>query len=421
MFATMSVTTADVIVTACPLLPAAPPDEMSAPGGLFVCCGLPAAAGTGSTVRLDIAHHFANLPDPRHRVGRRLHLLSDILVIALTAVICGARSWEAIADFGRTKHAWFRSIGLKLPNGIASHDTFERIFAALDPVAFQDAFTCWINAICQSLGLCHIPIDGKALRGSRGPDGTCLHLVSAWASQQRLSLAQVAVDDKSNEITAIPVILQMLDLHGALVSIDAAGCQKNIAGQIRDGGGDYLLAVKDNQPTLRTDIGRCFETAYDTDFAGLAHDSFTTQEVGHGRHEERVCTVLYEPTGLSTKEEWVDLKAIVQVIRTVRQGDKETTEVAYYISSSTASAKMLAEAVRGHWGIENGQHWCLDVLFGEDRCRTRQGNAAENLAWLRKMALSLFRQDSSKGSIPTRQIRAAADDEYRLSLLIMFC
>ncbi len=205
------------------------------------------------------------------------------------------------------------------------------------------------------------------------------------------------------------------------MSIDAIGCQKEIARQIRDAQADYLLAAKDNQPTLRTDIGGCFMAAYDKDFEGIKHDSYTTEEVSHGRHEKRVCTVIYEPTGLSTKHEWVDLKAIVQVIRTVRQGDKETTEVAYYISSSMASAKMLAEAVRGHWGIENGQHWCLDVLFGEDRCRTRAGNAAENLAWLRKMALALFRQDSSKGTIPTRQFRAAADDEYRFSLLVMMC
>jgi predicted transposase YbfD/YdcC len=416
MFATMSVTTASVPVTACPPLPPGTATELSAPLCLFVSSAV-SVANTAATVRIDIAHHFANLPDPRHRAFPGHHLLSDILVIALTAVICGAKSWEAIADFGTTKAAWFRSIGLKLPNGIPSHDTFMRIFAALDPIAFQHSFTSWINAVCNTLGFCHIPIDGKALRGTRGPDGTCLHLVSAWAAEHRLTLAQVAVDDKSNEITAIPMVLKMLDLHGALVSIDAIGCQKAIAQQIRDDGGDYLLAVKDNQPTLYTDVQDCFERAHDLQFVGIKHDSFTTEEVSHGRHEQRVYTVLYEPTGLSTKDEWVDLKAVVQVIRTVRKGDKESTEVAYYISSSTASAKVLAEAVRGHWSIENNQHWCLDVLFGEDRCRTRHGNAAQNLAWLRKMVLSVFGQDQSKGTIPTRQFRAAADDEYRLHLL----
>jgi predicted transposase YbfD/YdcC len=370
---------------------------------------------------LDIAHHFANLPDPRHPAFRDRHRLCDILVIALSAILSGARSWDAIADFGVAKETWFRSLGLALPNGIPAHDTFNRLFAALDPLAFQQGFTSWINAVCRTLGFCHIPVDGKTVRGTRGPDGTCLHLVSAWAAEHRLTLAQVAVADQSNEITAIPDLLRLLDLHGALVSIDAIGCQKDIARQIRADEGDYLLAVKDNQPTLRSDVERCFAQAYDQDLAGITHDSFTTQEVSHGRCEERVYTVLYEPPGLSTQAEWTDLKAVVQVIRTRREGDKKSDEVAYYISSSRAGAKVLAEGVRAHWGIENGQHWCLDVLFGEDRCRTRQGHAAENLAWLRKMALSLFRHDDSQGSVPTKQLRAAASDDYRRHLLNLLC
>ena len=370
---------------------------------------------------LDIAHHFADVPDPRHPSFRDRHALGDILVTGLAAVLSGANSWDGIAEFGVSKEAWLRSLGLALPNGIPSHDTFNRIFAGLDPLAFQHSFTSWVNAVCHTLGFCHIPIDGKAVRGSRGPDGTCLHLVSAWAAQQRLTLAQVATDDKSNEITAIPRLLELLDLHGALVSIDAIGCQKEIARQIRDQGGDYLLALKDNQPTLCADVGACFLEAYETDFTQVEHDSVTTREVSHGRYEERLYTALYEPAGLSTQAEWADLKAVLQVVRTRRRGDQESTEVAYYISSSTATAAVLAEAVRGHWGIENGQHWCLDVLFGEDRCRTRQGNAAQNLAWLRKMALSLFRHDASKGSIPTRRLRAALDDDYRTHLLQLLC
>jgi predicted transposase YbfD/YdcC len=370
---------------------------------------------------LAIAEHFANLPDPRHPAFRGRHLLGDILVIALAAVLSGANSWDGIAAFGLSKQTWLLQIGLQLPGGIPSHDTFNRIFAALNPLAFQHAFTSWINAVCHTLGFCHIPVDGKALRGATGPDGTCLHLVSAWAAQNRLTLAQVAVADKSNEITAIPEVLKMLDLAGALVSIDAIGCQKEIAKQIRDEQGDYLLAVKDNQPTLHADIHKRFEQAYDQDFVGIKHDVFTTQETSHGRLEQRVCTVLYEPSGLTVQAEWVDLKTIVQVIRTVRRGDKESDEVAYYISSSTASAQLLAEGVRAHWSIENTQHWCLDVLFGEDRCRTRQGNAAENLAWLRKMALAVFRQDDSKGSVPTRRLRAALDDDYRTHLLNLLC
>jgi predicted transposase YbfD/YdcC len=366
---------------------------------------------------LEIAHHFASVPDPRHPAFRDHHLLGDILVIALSAVLTGARSWEGIAEFGRAKEAWLRSLGLPLPNGIPSHDTFNRVFADLDPVAFQASFTSWINGVCEALGVRHLPIDGQTLRGTRGPEGTCLHLVSAWAAEHRLTLAQVAVEDKSNEITAIPKVLALLDLKGALVSIDAIGCQKNIAAQIRAGGGDYLLAVKDNQPTLYDDIQACFLQAYEEDFAAVKQETFTTQEVGHGRREERVYTVIYEPSGLRTQADGVDLKTIVQVIRTRQVGDKVSEEVSYHLSSSEAAAGVLAEGIRVHWGIENGQHWSLDVLFGQDRCRARHKNAAENLAWVRKVALGIFGQDQTKGSVPTRQLRAALDDDYRLHLL----
>jgi predicted transposase YbfD/YdcC len=376
---------------------------------------------TSEAGRLDIAHHFANVPDPRHPAFRDHHLLGDLLVIALSAVLAGARSWEAIAQLGRSKEAWLRSLGLRLPNGIPSHDTFNRVFADLDPVAFQDCFTGWINGVCEALGVRHIPVDGQALRGSRGPDGTCLHLVSAWAAQGRLTLAQVAVQDKSNEITAIPEVLRLLDLKGALVSIDAIGCQKEVARQIREQGGDYVLAVKGNQPTLSADVEACFLAAYEEDFAGLRHEVVTTVGVGHGRSEERTYTVIYEPSGLSTQEEWAGLRSVVQVIRTRRVGEKEGVEVSYYISSSAAAAEVLAEGIRAHWSIENGQHWCLDVLLGQDRCRARHKNAAENLAWVRKVALGLFRQDDTKGSIPTRQLRAALDDDYRSHLLNILC
>jgi predicted transposase YbfD/YdcC len=372
-------------------------------------------------VPLDIAHHFAGVPDPRHPAFQEHHLLGDILVIALTASFSGAHSWEAMARFGHSKVTWLRGLGLKLPNGIPSHDTFNRIFAALDPLAFQHGFTAWINAVCDTLGFCHIPIDGKTLRGTRGPDGTCLHLVSAWAAEYRLTLAQVAVTDKSNEITAIPKLLELLDVHGALVSIDAMGCQKGIAQQIRDGGGDYLLALKDNQPTLHAEVEACFDHADAIDWEQVRHDIWVTTETSHGRWEERVYTVLYEPSGLSTAGQWRDLKSVVRVVRTRAQGAQESVEVSYYISSSTGAAAVLAEGIRVHWSIENVQHWCLDVLLCEDRCRTRQGNAAENLAWLRKMVLALLRRDTSKDSVPTKQLRAALEDDYRLHLLYLLC
>jgi predicted transposase YbfD/YdcC len=367
-----------------------------------------------SATPLDIAHHFRDLPDPRHPAFRDHHLLGDILVVALCAVLSGADSWEDIAAFGRTKEPWLRGLGLRLPNGIPAHDTFNRVFGDLDPDAFQACFTAWINAICGPLGFCHIPIDGKSVRGARGPDGTCLHLVSAWASEHRLSLAQVAVADKSNEITAIPRLLRLLELRGALVTIDAIGCQKEIAKQIVAGGGDYLLAVKDNQPTLHADVAACFASTA----PAVRRDVSRTEEVGHGRREEREYTVLYELSGLSTQAEWAGLKSVVRVVRRRQQtGKEQSTEVAYYISSSTASAAVLGSCIRDHWGIENGQHWVLDVVFGEDGCRTRQGHAAENLAWLRKMVLSLLRQDKSKGSAPNKRLRAAWDDDYRRQLL----
>ncbi len=230
-------------------------------------------------------------------------------------------------------------------------------------------------------------------------------------------MAQVAVEGKGNEITAIPRLLAMLNLHKALVSIDAIGCQTGIARQVRAAGGDYLLAVKDNQPTLHQDVQGCFDAAYGKDFEGVKHDIYTSTEVSHGRYEERICTVIYQPQGLSTIDEWQDLEAVVRVVRIRREKGKESIETAHFISSSTAEAKVLAEAARNHWGIENCQHWVLDVVFAEDRCRTNHGHAAQNLAWLRKMALSVFGQDDSRGSIPTRQIRAAADDHYRLHLL----
>ena len=296
---------------------------------------------TAEARRLDIAHHFACVPDPRHPAFRDHHLLGDLLVIALSAVLVGARSWEGIAEFGRSKQTWLRSLGLSLPNGIASHDTFNRIFADLDPDAFQASFVSWINGVCDALGVRYLPIDGQTLRGTRGPDGTCLHLVSAWAAEHRITLAQVAVEDKSNEITAIPELLALLDLKGALVSIDAIGCQKDIAAQIREGGGDYVLAVKDNQPTLSSDVEGCFVQAYEDDFATVKHDKFTTQEVGHGRREERAYTVIYEPSGLRAQADWVDLKAIVQVIRTRQVGRRR----AWRCRTTSAAARRRPRSV----------------------------------------------------------------------------
>ena len=366
---------------------------------------------------LDIPGHFADLPDPRHPSFRGFHLLGDIVAVALCAVLSGATSWDAIAAFGHRKLGWLRSLGLKLPNGVPSHDTFNRVFAAINPRAFRDCFHGWLCSACDALGVSHVSIDGKALRGTRGPDGTCLHLVSAWAAEGRLTLAQVAVAGKSNEITAIPELLAVLGLEGALVSIDAIGCQKEIAGAVLAAGGDYLLAVKENQPTLYADIVAAFEDAERSGFAGVRHGRHATREAGHGRQEERHYTALYDLGGLSTRADWDGLTAVVRVVRRRRRGEKESVEEAYYISSSGAAAEVLGRGVRLHWGIENGCHWVLDVVFREDHSRTRQGHAAENLAWLRKMVLSLLGQGRGKASYRTTQFELAIDDEYRLQLL----
>jgi predicted transposase YbfD/YdcC len=366
--------------------------------------------------RLDIVYHFAALQDPRDP-RYCTHLLGDLLTIALCAMLSGAKSFEDMAAFGRTKEPWLRSLGLTLPGGIPSHDTFRDLFRHLNPAAFQQCFTSWINAVCARLGVQQVQIDGKSLRGSRGSDGTCLHLVSAWVAANCLTLAQVAVEDKSNEITAIPKLLKLLELEGALVSIDALGCQKDIAQAIRDTKADYLLQVKGNQPTLEADINASIEAAYEADFVGFEHDVSVSEFRGHGRQEERVCLVLYNLEGLSTRHEWVDLQAIVRVSRTIWEKDQETFEVAHYICSRRGSAEELGSATRGHWGIENGLHWVLDVIFREDDSRLQDRTAAENLGQLRRVVASLLRQDRSKGSVSGKLLRAAWDDDFRLHLL----
>jgi predicted transposase YbfD/YdcC len=366
---------------------------------------------------LSLLHHFAGLTDPRLKRTRR-HELTDILVIAICAVLGGADSWNEIQAFGESKKAWLARF-LTLPNGIPSHDTFNRVFAALDPEAFRACFTSWMNSVCARLGLKHVAIDGKALRGSRGRKGGlgCLHTVSVWAAEAGLTLGQVAVDDKSNEITAIPKLLELLDLGGALVSIDAMGCQKEIARQIVQAGGDYILAVKENQPTLYEDIRACFSAALDSEFAGLRHGVFVSRDEGHGRQEERTYSVIYNPPGLRSKDEWQGLEAIILVSRERREGDKYSHEASYYISSSTAGVKRLASGIRGHWGIENKVHWLLDVTFREDDSRVRAGHAAENLAWLRRVALALLRQDQSPGSIKVKRKKAGWDTDFLETLL----
>jgi predicted transposase YbfD/YdcC len=364
---------------------------------------------------LSIPTFFAKLKDPR-RAHRRLHHLQDIVVIALCAVIAGAQDWQEIETFGRKRKDWLRRF-LDLPNGIPSHDTFERVFDRLQPQAFQERFRAWVRAVSEALRIRHVAIDGKTLRGSGSAKLGPLHLVSAWATAQRLALGQVAVDGKSNEITAIPALLELLDLHGALVTIDAMGCQKDIAAKIVAGGGDYALTVKDNQPHLLEDIQACFERALDQDFAGLEHDTYETRQRGHGRVEYRCYTVLHCTEGIRHADEWAGLTTIGMCYRERTVAGQTTGEARYFIGSKKASAKYYGKGLRNHWGIENSLHWQLDVNFQEDRNRVTRRHAAENLALLRRLTLSLLQAHPAKLSIAKKRFAAALDPDFLEEIL----
>jgi predicted transposase YbfD/YdcC len=364
---------------------------------------------------LSIPRFFATLKDPR-RAHRRLHHLQDIIVIALCAVIAGAQDWQQIVTFGRKRLAWLRGF-LQLHNGIPSHDTFERVFDRLKPQAFQACFQSWVQAVSAALRIKHIAIDGKTLCGSASVKLGPLHLVSAWATAQHLSLGQVAVDAKSNEITAIPALLELLDLGGALVTLDAMGCQKAIAQKIVDQGGHYALTVKDNQEHLLEDIQQAFMKALDTDCADLDHDVYQTRERGHGREEYRCYTVLYTTEGIRHADAWANLTTIGMCYseRTVK--GETATEVRYFIGDKRAGAKYYALGLRNHWGIENNLHWQLDVNFGEDGSRVQKRTAAENLGLLRRLTLSLLKAHPSKDSIARKRFAAALDPGFLEEIL----
>jgi predicted transposase YbfD/YdcC len=353
--------------------------------------------------------HFRSLKDPRVQ-RRKKHLLLDIVVIAICGVICGCNDWQQIATFAQSRHDWLKKF-LRLPKGVPSHDTFERVFDRLDPGAFQACFRDWMQALHEALGLSQIAIDGKTLRSSGTGGRQTLHLVSAWATANCLSLGQVAVAEKSNEITAIPQLLELLDIRGALVTIDAMGCQKEIAARIVDGGGDYVLTVKDNQPSLLAALQDCFQKAIDSDFAGMAHADYQTEERGHGREEIRYYHIITEPQ-LPKGADWKGLQVIGMCYHECTQNGATTSETRYFIGSRKANAKVYGKALRGHWGIENTLHWQLDVSFAEDKNRVSKRHGAENLALVRRLALSLLKQHPDKKSIACKRLQAALDPEF---------
>ena len=331
--------------------------------------------------------------------------------------ICGADSRTEVEEFGHAKRDWLKRF-LGLPNGIPSHDTFTRVFAALDPAEFQACFAAWMAAACRATGLTPIAIDGKAVRAAeRNTFSGRLHLVTAWAAENRLVLAQAAVPDLANEQAAIPELLKVLDLAGAVVTIDAGGCYAEIAERIQGEGGEYVLALKDNQPLLRQAVADRFQAVINDGPPAAGYDRHEEQTKGHGREETRTCEVLRDVAGLPGQANWPGLCTIAVVCRLCRVQGTETAEVRYFVSSLDADARTLQGLVRGHWGIENELHWVLDVAFREDANKTRVGHAGENLGWLRRVALSLLKRTPDKGSIKGKRLKAGWDEAFLTSVL----
>jgi predicted transposase YbfD/YdcC len=362
--------------------------------------------------------HFATLPDPR--VARhRWHKLSDILVIAVCAVLCGAESYPAIEDFGQEREEWLRQF-LELPEGIPSHDTFNRVLRLLDPVEFQTCFLHWMQAVAEVTAGEVVALDGKALRRSfaKGTSKRAIHMVSAWASENGVVLGQRKVDTKSNEITAVPELLDLLLLKGCIVTIDAMGCQRTIAQTILEQGADYVLAVKGNQPTLEHAVARFFLTGAEAEANRTRSDYYEQTERGHGREETRRAWSSAALGAELTTLAWPGLQSIGMVEATRTVGGKTSVEQRFYVSSLPPDAAQFAHTVRKHWGVENQLHWSLDVTFREDQSRLRTGHGAENFAVLRHIALNLLRQESSLKSLPRKRLACALNPDYLLKVLL---
>lgn len=366
-----------------------------------------------------LVDHFADLPDSRV-VGRTSHDVLDIVVIALCGVMSGAEGWDDIEDWARERVDWLRQF-LKLRNGVPGHDTIRRVFEMIRPEELETRFEAWVGGICPSLIGKVLAIDGKAVRGSGRSGHRALHMVSVFLAEHGMTLAQRVCPEKSNEITAIKELLPALALQGTIVTIDAMGCQTEIAAAIIEGGGDYVLAVKDNQPNLAEAIRDFFSVLNQPGYPKRPISFKETLDKGHGRVEIRRCTAVDNLDWLELlelKAPWVGLKSVVRIESIRHVGDEQTTEVRYFISSLPADSARILHAVRSHWAIENSLHWCLDVTFGDDASKIHIQNAAHNFALLRRIALNVFRSDASrKLSLPKKLKLAAWNSSYLASVL----
>lgn len=370
------------------------------------------------TLRQRIQDCFATIQDPRSN-RTQLHQLSDILTIAILSTIAGGQGWEDMEVYGESKQAWLSTF-LALPNGIPSADTFRRLFERIHHQQFEQCFEQWVRLLVEDLEVKLIAIDGKGVNGSydRSIGRKALHLVSAWASEHRLVLAQAKVSDKSNEITAIPALLTLLDLQGAIVTLDAMGTQKQIAAQIHTAQADYVLALKANHPTLFEQVEQWFSAARNQQT--LPPPMTHTTEAGHHRIDTRQGWVvaLEQLPHLHQRDEWLGLQSIVVVERTRQLWNKTTHEIQFYLSSLDSDDPRNTQVIRQHWSIENSQHWVLDVTFGEDDCRVRSLHAPHNLALMRRFALNaLNRETSAKRSLKQKSKQAAMNDDYMLTVL----
>jgi predicted transposase YbfD/YdcC len=361
--------------------------------------------------------HFVSLEDPRVERHRR-HALLDIVLLTVCAVVSGAEGWEAIEEFGREKLDWLRKFA-PFANGVPSHDCIANVVSRLTPKGFGECFRGWTQEVSNACGGQVVAVDGKTARGSRDRrrGRSALHMVSAWACSNRLVLGQEATEEKSNEITAIPKLLELLELKGCIVTLDAMGCQRAIAAQIIAQGGDYVFGLKGNQSALQGSVEDFFAVAVSADFSAVKHDFHEEIDKDHGRLEVRRYWVTEDLRTLPDNPAWAGLRSIGMVERRCTVGTAETVERRYFINSIPAQAQRFAHAVRGHWGVENHLHWRLDVIFGEDASRIRKGNAPAIMTTIRHLCLNLFEQEPSKLRMSQKRRKAGWNDDYRAKVL----